>query len=183
MKYNYKELWEQFKENLIICLGECPEIELQKIRSISQRTIFYFEYLLPKVADKMNLLFVTEEPFRVDGTFYKIGKQDGKNLKIPIILLESENDYLTSEGEVKKLCLLNAPLKILMIYSDWDGNISNDIKEGFWEYIMEDFNTDSSLTGFFAFINCSWSKDLRFDAIVYDENVKSLGESVLFVKQ
>ena len=182
MKHNYQELWNQFKENLIKSLEECPEAEIEKIRSISQRTSFYFEYLLPKVASKINLLFTTEEPFRVDGTFYRIGKQDGKNLKIPIILLESENDYSTSEGEVKKLCLLNAPLKILMIYSDWDGAFSNDIKEGFWEYIMEDFNTDSSLTGFFVFINCSWNKNLRFDAIVYDENVKCLGESALFVR-
>lgn len=181
MKINYADLWNSFKINLIESLKESSEFELSNLGNICDRTSFYFKVLLPRVAQKMGLMFTTEEPFRVDGMFYKIGRQDGNNLKIPIILLESENDYTTSEGEVKKLCLLNAPLKILVVCSEWAGSISKDIVEGYWEYIMEDFASDSASTGYFAFINCSCTPNIRFDALVYDENVLCLGEEKLFV--
>ena len=67
---------------------------------------------------------------------------------MPIIYLESENDIRTSEREVNKLCMLNAPLKILMVCNEWNSGSKKLTKEYYWDYIIEDFAEQIGLRGF-----------------------------------
>lgn len=177
MKIDYAQLWDSFKNALV---GSIKETDINVFEkgwsSSSERTLFYFDSLLPKVADKLNLKFEKEMRFRVDGTFYKIA---GQTSRVPVIVLESENDVRTSEDEVIKLCSLNAPLKILMTCCDWNSDSKKIIREGYWEYIIEDFSDESSLTGYFAFIIGEWNETLKFYTHVYNENAELIEDELL----
>ncbi|QEC68736.1 hypothetical protein FRZ67_16015 [Panacibacter ginsenosidivorans] len=177
MKADYLQLWNLFKSSLLEALKETNTDEFDKGWSTSpQRTLFYFDTLLPKVAKKMNLKYELETFFRVDITFYK---EAGQTSKIPIVYIESENDVRTTEGEVIKLCRLNAPLKIIMVVNDWNDSSKKIISEGFWEYIIEDFKDESLLTGYFAFIIGERNNGLKFYSYVYNELAEIIEDKLL----
>jgi len=173
IKGNFSLLWTTFKNSLVESINETDKsIFEQAWKSRSERTLFYFDSLLPKVASKMNLEFEKEMNFRVDGTFYI---KAGQTSKVPIILLESENEAFTSHYEFHKLCLLNAPLKVLMICNDWNDSSKKILTENFWGYIIEDFAEECSLTGYFAIIIGEWNENLKFYTFVYDNHGNSIG--------
>ena len=177
MHFDNLQLWTSFKTSLLDSIKETAISDFEKAWiSRTDRTLFYFDSLLPKIANKMNLEFAKETFFRVDGTFYKKG---GQTSKVPIIFLESENDVRTSEGEVIKLCLLNAPLKVLMICNDWNETSKKIISEGYWEYIIEDFKDESLLTGYFAFIIAEWNENLKFYSYVYNEKAEIIEDELM----
>lgn len=172
IKGNYFLLWTTFKNSLVESINETETSVFELAwKSRPERTRFYFDSLLPKVASKMNLDFEKEMKFRVDGTFFK---KAGQTSKVPIILLESENNAFDSHDEINKLCLLNAPLKVLMICNDWNDASKKMLTENYWGYIIEDFAKESSLTGYFAIIIGEWNETLKFYTFVYD----NLGNSI-----
>lgn len=182
IKGNFHLLWTTFKNYLVESINETDKSVFELAwKSKPERTQFYFDTLLPKIAAKMNLEFEKEMNLRVDGTFYK---KAGQSSKIPIILLESENDAFTSHGEFHKLCLLNAPLKVLMICNDWNDASKKMLTEKFWGYIIEDFAEESSLTGFFAIIIGEWNETLKFHTYVYDNMGNSIeSEDALLIEK
>jgi hypothetical protein len=170
IKGNYSLLWTTFKTSLKQVIRETDFEEPWKSRR--GRTKLYFKSLLPKVASLMNLDFGEEMKFRVDGTFYVKSGQGG--VKVPIVLIESENDARTSDDEVYKLCFLNAPLKVLMICNDWNEKTKLDLCEGYWDYIIESFAEENVLTGYFAIIAGEMNQNLKFYTYVYDDNGKQI---------
>lgn len=176
-KKNYFLLWTAFKNALIESIKETKQADFKKAwTSRYERTCFYFDSLLPKVADKLGLELEKEVLFRVDATFYKRG---GQTTKVPVIFLESENDVRTSNHEIYKLCSLNSPLKILMICNDWNEASKKIITDGYWDYIIEDFIDESSLMGYLAIIIAEWNEELKFYTYVYDNNGKVIEDLVL----
>ena len=177
MQLDYLKLWTSFRTSLINSINETEINDFEKAWvSRTERTLCYFDSLLPKIAGKMNLEFEKEMYFRVDGTFYKTG---GQKIKVPIIFLESENDVRSSDGEVKKLCLLNAPLKVLMICNDWNDSSKKIITEGYWDYIIDDFKDENCLTGYFAFIIAEWNDTLKFYSYVYNEKAEIIEDKLM----
>jgi len=160
------ELWNDFKANLKDCLLATPKDKLLHSWGTNpSRTTLYFEGILPVVASKMNLLFKSEKPLRVDGLFYKIG---GQSTQIPIVAIEAENNIKSSDQEIEKLCYLAVPLKILFVCYEWNEATEKEISEGYWEYIIEDFASENILTGTTAIIIADWSNKLTFQSRVYN---------------
>ncbi|WP_153067425.1 hypothetical protein [Steroidobacter cummioxidans] len=105
-----KRFFEAFRQGIqAAAVGD-----LQKIaRSRTERTQFYAEYLLPKIADELGLAHVREE-FKVDhvGAIYSANEH-----AVPRFFVESENDFTGAIHEIRKLCSLNSPLRVLITFT------------------------------------------------------------------
>lgn len=110
-------LWFEFIEHFKVCIEKCSKEKLcQAWKTPSNRTKFYTKYLLRQVAKKMNLK-ISKEEFTVD---FVMGVEDPYlGYKIPRIYIESENDINSAEHEIRKLCSLNSPLRILITVDKW----------------------------------------------------------------
>ena len=112
-------LWFKFIEYFNVCTGKCSDEQLRQAwSSRKDRTKFYTDHLLPQVANDMNLKIAKEE-FNVD---FAMGVEDpysDSGKPIPKIYIESENDISIAEHEIRKLCSLNPPLRILITVNKW----------------------------------------------------------------
>ena len=113
-------LWFEFIEHFKVCIGKCSNEQLRQAWSRRpNRTKFYTDHLLPQVANDMNLK-ITKEEFKVD---FVMGIEDPYfEYKIPKIYIESENDFNKAEHEIRKLCSLNSPLRVLITVDEWRRN-------------------------------------------------------------
>jgi hypothetical protein len=180
MNYFSTSLWASFKQAFVETTKEISVVDFEKAWvSNGDRTMFYFDSLLPIIAEKLGLIFDKEMVYRIDGVFSKVGDQ---KTKIPIIYLESENDIRTSEREINKLCMLNSPLKVLMVCNEWNDSSKKLTKEYYWDYIIEDFADQIGLTGFFAILIGEWNDKLRIYAHVYNEKGEVIEDELLIEK-
>lgn len=168
MENTSKNLWENFqaifKQELAVTNIETLDDAWQ---SCGSRTKFYFDDLLPKVANKMQLDFKKEEMFRVDGIFYKTTES---GYKVPKIFIESENNADTAEWEIIKLCSLNAPLKILFLCLEWTESRKEELTTDHWNFIIKAFANEQQLVGYFAIIVAERTDIFRFFSFAYNEN-------------
>lgn len=167
MENTSKKLWDNFqtllKEELEITSIEILDNAWQ---SSGSRTKFYFDDLLPKVAEKMQLTFMKEELFRVDAIFYK--KTDN-GYNVPKIFIESENNAETADLEIRKLCSLNAPLKVLMLCLEWTESIKEQLTTDHWNFIIRAFANEQQLIGHFGIIVAEKTDKFRFFSFAYNE--------------
>ena len=117
VKSNEYHLWFEFIEHFNICIRKCSNEQLRQAWSnATNRTKFYTDHLLPQVANDMKLK-ITKEEFTVD---FVMGVEEPYfGYKIPKIYIESENDFKSAEHEIRKLCSLNSPLRILITVDQW----------------------------------------------------------------
>ena len=72
---------------------------------------------MPKISDDIGLIHGNEE-FKVD---YVMSKRTSYDYSVPRIFIESENDFKSSDHEIRKLCSLNSPLRVLTtVYDNWN---------------------------------------------------------------
>lgn len=116
----------------------CSIEELQLAwSSKTARTRFYTERVMPAVAKKLGLLHGKEE-FKVD---FVMTKESFRGHSIPKIYIESENNYEDASHEIRKLCLINSPLRYLITVtnkksqSDTDSPIHQQLRE--WQSIIK----------------------------------------------
>ncbi len=118
-------LWEQFR-NAFRGFFQKAENARQLLQNWTspRRTSFYAQVLLRFVEDELNKaelnLVLVPEFMRVDYVF-----RDRKT-EVPLIFLESENNAFTAYQEVRKLCAVAAPLRVLLTVAEWDE------KRGVW---------------------------------------------------
>lgn len=112
-------LWFEFIDHFNVCIEKYSDEQLRQAwSSRKDRTKFYTDHLLPQVANDMNLKIAKEE-FNVD---FAMGVEDpysDSGKPIPKIYIESENDISIAEHEIRKLCSLNPPLRILITVNKW----------------------------------------------------------------
>ncbi len=109
--------WFEFIEHFNVCIKKCSDEQLRQAwSSRTNRTKFYTDHLLPQVANDMGLKIIKEE-FKVD--FVMAVEDPYSEHKIPKIYIESENDFNKAEHEIRKLCSLNSPLRILITIDEW----------------------------------------------------------------
>lgn len=75
-----------------------------------QRTAYYTSELMPKISDRLGLV-VGREEFKVD---FVMSREGMRGHPVPKIFIESENDFLGATHEIRKLCALNTPLRVLI---------------------------------------------------------------------
>ncbi len=160
MSFDPNTLWDNFKTAFKQMAKNFPvQVLEQSWLTKSDRTKLYFEILLPKIAMLLDLKFKTERPFRFDGIFFKQGSQ---NTEVPIVYIESENDAKSSHEEFYKLCCISAPLKVLFICNAWTAIDKEEITNGYWNYIIDDFAETNLLTGNICIIIAEWDETLKF---------------------
>lgn len=117
-KQQSEYLWTQFLECFVTGLNATQPCQFAWAwQSEANRTSFYRNILLPRVASCLGLTDVYEL-FRVDSTFC-VGTAENKCSLVPIVHVESENNARSASHEVRKLCALTGRLKVLIICDEW----------------------------------------------------------------
>jgi hypothetical protein len=107
-------LWRGFTVAFCQELSLVDPATLAQVWSAGERTRFYAREFLPNVAAKLRLQHGTEE-FTVD---YVMAARSRRELLVPKIYLESENVFDSADHEIRKLCSLNSPLRVLLTVRD-----------------------------------------------------------------
>jgi len=81
-----------------------------------QRTLYYSETIFPEVAEKLGLRL----EMRLLNVDFAMCSQDGSGLGVPLAFIESENKIATTKDEIRKLCCVSAPLRVLVTVAEWD---------------------------------------------------------------
>ena len=107
--------WSEFKNALKAKLDDISSEKLfEAWREHGKRTNLYSNDLIPGIADRLNLIF-EKEFCNVD---YTLCVRSG-NHNVPLIFIESENNADSSSHEIRKLCSVCAPLKVLFTVVEW----------------------------------------------------------------
>jgi len=108
--------WESFEKHFLAALEEATVDEFRVAwKSEKERTCFYKEIIATRIAASMNMQF-TSELFKVD---FALCATSTNGHLVPLIFVESENKANTATHEVRKLCSLSAPLKVLITCVEW----------------------------------------------------------------
>lgn len=79
-----------------------------------KRTRLYAESTIPEVAKALRLTHL-QEKFTVDHALVRLSINEHE---VPQIYIESENDYRAATHEIRKLCSLNSPVRVLITATD-----------------------------------------------------------------
>jgi hypothetical protein len=106
-----KSLWNDFCNAFAQEISSIPSSEFNAAwASSGKRTKFYAETVMPRIAKQLKLTAGKEE-FHVDYVMSRLSR--GERL-VPKIYIESENSYDAADHEIRKLCSLNSPLRVLV---------------------------------------------------------------------
>lgn len=105
------KLLQTFHTAFRVAINETEVSELSVAWSSNKRrTAFYCDVLMPNIAMQLNMEHGKEE-FKID---YVLSQISLRGAMIPQIFIESENDYKSANHEIRKLCSINSPLKVLI---------------------------------------------------------------------
>jgi len=173
MNIDSLKIWSTFKSCFENRVKGLSESELKRFKTTGDRKYLFNESVLPKVAEDMGYK-MRPEFLRVDYTFMAVGKN---GFQVPVVCIESENNFDSCYEETLKLCALNVPLKILITYGmpaerakDFG---DNDIVDA---YIFADFLEKTNLIGCYGIlIYDDTDEEIKFHVFLYNEK----GERVL----
>jgi hypothetical protein len=180
MTTDNKQLWKDFIVSFKNNIEKAKNEELESLKIYSDRK-YFFKKLFSHVSKDLDLFYEDSQEFlRVDYTLFKKGH--AHNWQVPQIFIESENSWDSSYQEAIKLCSLNAPLKVLILY-----NLTKELQEELegknthWDYIFKDFINESRLIGLFALLVYTESQDKKivFHFMLYGENGNTIEKGIL----
>lgn len=123
---------------------ECTAQELSRAWATdAKRTLFYKQAAMPVVAQRMGLKHGSEE-FKVD---YVMANMSSRGHDIPKIYIESENNYASAGHEIRKLCSINSPLRVLITQTkkpfsaDFASPAHKELRE--WQSIVRSHHEES----------------------------------------
>jgi len=174
MKANPKDEWMKFKISLQSVLTGLKPDERMRLKKYGDRKYFFNELVLPKVAHDLTYI-LKPEFLRVDYTLMKLGECE---FNVPMVCIESENNFDSCYEEILKLSSINAPLKILIAYGMPDDRLKdytdNDIID---IYIFEDFLSITQLVGWYAVLVYDDTEPVpKFHVYVYNEKGERVTE-------
>lgn len=164
--------WTRFVDAFIDEISSLPNEALSEAwQSSANRTRLYEHRVLPQVASKMSLRFKKEE-FRVDFTFCKAVLD---TYEVPVIFIESENIATSAHHEIRKLCCLHAPLKVLIVCAEWSdepgawphGGCKQVLLEQ-WRQQINAHNREWASSSTIGIIVAEWNQLLRYYAVAFN---------------
>lgn len=176
--------WTTFKNLFAKALAT---IEFQEIHSAWQgsgvRTAFYDKLIRSTICELSGLELINEF-LRVDFVLCRKNRDDSL---IPQVWIESENAWWTAEHEIKKLCCLHGPLKILLTVIAWDEeqkwkNDQAGFPEGWlgpqyclnqWQKVLDAFADEGIFSGQLGVLVGELTPDgrMRFYAVELKPNI------------
>lgn len=168
-------LWEQFRASFAKNLWSVEQEHASRIDDHNDRKYFLKEKVLPAVAKDLQLEYSQKEEFlRVDYTMFKHGTKH--KWLVPMIAIESENNFDACYQECGKLASINCPLKVLINYGVTEEKerllTENDSDSS---YILDDFMHDWQLVGWYTIlIYDNRAEGPRFNVYLYNEKGERL---------
>ena len=179
--FNSAKLWNEFKDSFVKNCIENSNMH-KMMHDKGKRTRFYKNTLFVNISRDLNLWYDKTEWLRVDAVFYKIASKG--DWQIPVVFIESENDYNDNivQTELPKLYSLNAPLKVMFLWTEWHANKMEEISEKNFNFFIDEFSKEITPSGYFAIIVGDVSDNyIRFHSFVYDENGKIIDKETKLV--
>lgn len=142
-------------------------------KSRTARTEFYVGELLQNMAPQLGMTLRTEL-LSVD---YAFCKTTASGERVPLIFVESENATATAEHEIRKLCALAAPLKILITCCEWSdergvwkhgGKKSKHLAS--WSRIIKAYGEVWPNSCLYGIVVAEWSSALRYYTLCLDSH-------------
>lgn len=172
------ELWSVFARLLVDRFGAVDQSDLATAwSSFTLRTDWYAQHVLPAVAAVMGLQYCREF-LLVD---YALCATAPGGSAVPVIFVESENDSTSAVQEVRKLCALAAPVRVLLTVAEWDttpgvwphgGTSAGLLRE--WRLACDDYSyAYGTLPGIVAAVIGEWRTDDSFR--VYTHKLGGVG--------
>jgi len=167
--------WNRFLSAFTSQLKSLSAEDFQRAwMSSANRTILYENVVLPNVAHELGLEFVFEE-WKVDYTLCR--KVD--EYLVPEVFVESENVAVSAHHEVRKLCCLASPLKVLIVCSEWS-NEDGDWRHGGhkekllleWSSIIQRHSKVWPQNSIFGVIVAEANELLTYYAVAFDNRGK-----------
>ena len=163
--------WKSFKKEFHSELSHLSDDDFKKAwENCANRTVLYEKKIIPGVAKSLGLKFLNED-FKIDYTLCHV--IDGNN--VPGIFIESENNASSAHHEIRKLCCLSAPLKVLIVCAEWSDK-TGDWKHGGhknklidrWTSQIKAHNKMWSSPAITGLIIAEWNHHLKFYSIAFD---------------
>ena len=130
MRFDASSEWQKFKDALIQELKATPFDDFKAIwgkGKVPDRTRFYKNKLLPKVAAELGYKFQPEF-LLVD---YSILNAD----RVPVVFIESEHSAKSAVRETDKLCAVSSLVKVLFLCCPWADGSHDQFLPGWKERI------------------------------------------------
>jgi len=117
METSPQALWAAFQRSFCAAILSLEGIRLAEIWAAQySRTIFCADELLKSVAKDLELDFKREH----SRVAYSMWDYRAHSEPTPVIFIESEEQATCADQEVKTLCCLAAPLKVLITVGEWE---------------------------------------------------------------
>jgi len=117
METSPQALWAAFQRSFCAAVLSLEGIRLAEIWAAQySRATFCADELLESVARDLELDFKREH----SRVAYSMWHRHSDSEPTPVILIESEEQATCADQEVKTLCCLAAPLKVLMTFGEWE---------------------------------------------------------------
>jgi len=169
--YPLISFWNEFKREFIRELNELSDEEYQYAwRRRKNRTILYEDTIIPKISKSLNLNYKKED-FKIDYTLCV--ENDGH--EVPLIFIESENVANSAHHEIRKLCCLSAPLKVLIVCAEWSdepgawrhgGDKCKLIER--WSSQIKAHNKVWPMPAVTGVIVAEWNSSLKYYSLAFD---------------
>ncbi len=188
-----EKLWDAFQNSFKKAFEKWSPEELGRFwhTSSEERTSYYKHKIYPKLAELFSFhtdgrkVQVQSEFHTFDAVFRLKERALGEH---PIVYIESENATKDSTHEISKFMWINAPLKVLITWAQWDSELYPDSHErkkkikSSWQGTIELHRKALDSVGLvpvgrigFLVGECSPTEDstLRFYAFSYDEATRT----------
>jgi hypothetical protein len=171
---NPQTTWTDFRAAFCNALDEAEKAHfLEAWQSIENKTVFYAQTFMPAVAKKLGHVLQAEK-LRCDYAFLNT---DG----VPIIFAEAENNHGTASHEIKCLCCLTSPLKVLVLSCDWQASEKQKYLPRWCETIRT-HHAIISMDCLYAVIVGEWDDSLEYSFTVINTAGTVIEESRHTVK-
>jgi hypothetical protein len=186
METSPQALWAAFQRSFCAAVLSLEGIRLAEIWAAQySRATFCADELLGSVARDLELDFKREH----SRVAYSMWHRHSDSEPMPVIFIESEEQATCADQEVKTLCCLAAPLKVLMTFGEWEDVIPRWRNGGHrstlvtrWRSIRSTYHAAWRDPGVFGVLVGESDPDgvLRFHGFELDgETSSSVGDRVL----
>lgn len=164
--------WASFLNAFKRELSETCDDDFRKAWTSSRnRTQYYEENLLRKVAQALGLSFKKEE-FKID---YTLCHSEENGYEVPVIFIESENIASSAHHEIRKLCCLHAPLKVLIVCAEWSTDPGSWSHGGQKDKLLSDWSLQIKAhnkiwpsPNFTGIIVAEWNQQLKYYSVAFN---------------
>lgn len=145
------DLWNVFRDHFLRILHTHDEATIFAMwQGFVERNAFYSEKFMPQLAEALGC-GLTRERFRCD---FCLETKEG----VPLVFLEVENTVSSASHEIRALCAMAAPLKVLVITCGWLRS-DKDRYLGSWSEIIRTHHQTISLNCLYAIVAGEWHDD------------------------